>query len=243
MQNNRPSAIVADDEPLLRQELRDLLGELWPELAILEEARDGVSALHAIEGKRPNVAFLDIRMPKMTGIEVAERVQGLTRVVFVTAYDEHAIAAFETGAIDYVIKPIKLARLASTVARLKAQLDSVASSSSARALPSPLTWIQATMGAKLRFIAVHDVLYFQSDQKYTKVVTATSEAVIRKSLTDLLTLLDPDVFRQVNRGIAINIRHVDSVVRGSEGEMFVKLRDGRADIPVSRSHQSQFRGM
>jgi DNA-binding LytR/AlgR family response regulator len=234
------SAIIADDEPLLRQELRVSLTDLWPELAIVGEFADGAEALHAIEVQQPAVSFLDIRMPKLSGLEVAERVQGATQVVFVTAYDEHAIAAFEQGAADYILKPVKHARLAATVQRLKQRLAAVPAT---RGSSRPwLGRIQAMLGQTLRFFGVRDVYYCQSDGKYTRIVTADADALIRKSLTTLLEDLDPELFWQINRGIAVNVEHIDSVVR-TDNDMIVKLRDGRAELPVSKAHQGRFRGM
>ena len=234
------AAIIADDEPLLRQELRESLEDLWPELTIVGEFADGAEALNAIEALQPAVSFLDIHMPKLSGLEVAERVQGATQVVFVTAYDEHAIAAFEQGVADYLLKPIKQARLAATIQRLKQRLAIVpATRKSARPW---LNWIQATLGQTLRFLAVHDVYYCRSDGKYTRIVTADAEALIRKPLTALLQDLDPELFWQINRGIAVNVEHIDSVVR-TDNEMIVKLRGGRTELPVSKTHQGRFRGM
>lgn len=234
-------AVIADDEPLLRQDLREGLADLWPELDVVGEFGDGAAALQAIEETHPAVSFLDIRMPKLNGLEVAERVQGVTQVVFVTAYDEHAVAAFEQGAADYILKPIKHARLAATIQRLKQRLEAGRDSSDA-ARPW-LHWIQATLGQTLRFFPVQDVLYFQSDGKYTRVVTPAAEALIRRSLVALLHDLDPEVFWQINRGIVVNVQHIDTVARKDGGEMVVRLRNGKADLPVSKSHQGRFRGM
>ncbi|HEX5042018.1 MAG TPA: LytTR family DNA-binding domain-containing protein [Candidatus Polarisedimenticolaceae bacterium] len=234
------SAVIADDEPLLRRELRESLADLWPELEIVSECGDGASALHAIEEQRPDVSFLDVRMPKLSGLEVAERVQGATQVVFVTAYDEHAVAAFEQGAADYILKPVKHARLAATIHRLKQRLAGIPAT---RGSHRPwLHWIQATLGQTLRFFDVRDVYYCRSDGKYTRIVTRETEALIRRSLTALLEDLDPDVFWQIHRGIAVNVRYIDTVDRGG-GDMVVKLREGRAELPVSRTHQGRFRGM
>jgi DNA-binding LytR/AlgR family response regulator len=234
------TAVIADDEPLLRKELRESLADLWPELLILGEFGDGAAVLNAIEEHQPAVSFLDVRMPKLSGLEVAERVQGATQVVFVTAYDEHAIAAFEQGAADYILKPVKHARLAATIQRLKQRLAAVPAS---RQTARPwLNWIQATLGQTLRFFAVCDVYYCRSDGKYTRIVTADAEALIRRSLTALLHDLDPDMFWQINRGIVVNVQHIDTVVR-TDGEIIVKLRAGRAQLPVSKTHQGRFRGM
>lgn len=236
-----PDAVIADDEPLLRRELREALAELWPELSVAAEVGDGDAALHAIDELHPTVAFLDVRMPKLTGLEVAERVQGTTQIVFVTAYDAHAVAAFEQGAVDYLLKPVKRARLAATIDRLKARLAAPPPSSTAT---RPwLQRVQATLGNTLRFVAVRDVAYFQSDGKYTRVVAGDSEALIRRSLTALLDNLDPDVFWQINRGIVVNVEHIDAVVRDDEHGMLVKLRHSGPELPVSKTHQGRFRGM
>lgn len=234
-------AVIADDEPLLRKDLREGLADLWPELDVVGEYGDGAAALQAIEESHPAVSFLDIRMPKLNGLEVAERVQGVTQVVFVTAYDEHAVAAFEQGAADYILKPIRRARLAATIQRLKQRLEAARDGRDAQ---RPwLHWIQATLGQTLRFFPVQDVLYFQSDGKYTRVVTAGAEALIRRSLVALLHDLNPETFWQINRGIVVNVEHIDTVVRMEGGEMIVRLRNGKADLPVSKSHQGRFRGM
>lgn len=235
------TAVIADDEPLLRRELREAVADLWPELEVIGELADGAAALRAIEEQHPAVSFLDIRMPKLTGLEVAERVQGTTQVVFVTAYDEHAVAAFEQGAADYVLKPVKRARLVATIQRLKERL---ALAPAERAAGRPwLNWIQATLGNTLRFLPVQDVCYCQSDGKYTRIVTTDAEALIRRSLSALLDDLDPALFWQINRGIVVNVQHIDSVVRTEGGEMVVRIRARGAELPVSKPHQGRFRGM
>lgn len=236
-----PSAIIADDEPLLRRELREALAELWPELTVAAEVGDGEAALRAVDKWKPAVSFLDIRMPKLGGLEVAERIQGATQVVFVTAYDEHAVAAFEQGAVDYLLKPVKRARLAATIQRLRERL---AASPSGRDAGHPwLQRIQATLGNTLKFLPVRDIGYFCSDGKYTRVVSGASEALIRRSLTALLQDLDPELFWQINRGIVVNIEQVDSVIRDDERGMIVRLRHGGAELPVSKAHHGRFRGM
>jgi len=235
------AAVIADDEPLLRRELREALAELWPELEVCAEAADGVAALHAIEQHRPAVSFLDIRMPKLTGLEVAERVQGATQIVFVTAYDQHAIAAFEQGAVDYLLKPVRRARLAATIQRLKDRLSpAVAGREPGRPW---LQWIQATLGNTLRFFPAQDVCYCRSDGKYTRIVTADADALIRRSLSALLQDLDPELFWQINRGIVVNVQHIDAVVRHDGGEMIVRVRGRPEELPVSKAHQGRFRGM
>jgi DNA-binding LytR/AlgR family response regulator len=237
----KPAAIIADDEPLLRRELRERLAELWPELRVAAEVGDGDAALQAIEELRPAIALLDIRMPKLSGLEVAERVQGATQVVFITAYDEHAVAAFDQGAVDYLLKPVKRARLAATIQRLKERL--LATPAGRDAARPWLQRIQATLGNTLRFLPVRDIAYFCSDGKYTRVITVGSEALIRRSLTALLQDLDPELFWQINRGVVVNVEHVDSVVRDDDRGMIVRLRNGGVELPVSKAHHGQFRGM
>jgi DNA-binding LytR/AlgR family response regulator len=235
------SAIVVDDEPLLRRELRQALADVWPELTIVGEFGDGAAALQAIEESHPAISFIDIRMPRLSGLEVAERVQGSTQVVFVTAYDEHAVAAFEQGAVDYLLKPVKPTRLAATVQRLK---DRLASTPAQRTQGRPwLQRIQATLGHTLRFFPVSSIQYFRSDGKYTRLVTSDAEALIRRSLAALLDDLDPEVFWQINRGIVVNLEHIDAVIRHEAGEMIVRVRDSGSELPISKTHQSRFRGM
>jgi DNA-binding LytR/AlgR family response regulator len=235
-----PTALIADDEPLLRRELRDTLADLWPELAVVHECADGAAALVAFEGTRPDVVFLDIRMPKLSGLEVAERIQGEALLVFATAYDEHAVAAFEQGAADYLLKPIRPARVAATVARLRQRLAQRTGEGRTTAY---LQRIQATVGNTLRFFAVEEVCCFRSDVKYTRVVGAGAEGLIRRSLTQLGETLDPARFWQINRGIIVNVDHIDSIVRSDTGAMTVRLKHGQGELPVSKPHQSQFRGM
>jgi DNA-binding LytR/AlgR family response regulator len=236
-----PSAIIADDEPLLREELRELLADLWPGLEIIGEFSDGAQTLRAIEQQNPAVSFLDIRMPKLSGLEVAERVQGATQVVFVTAFDEHAIAAFDQGAADYLLKPVRAARLAATIKRLQLRLTEQAT---ADGPDRPyLRWIQATLGRTLRFIPVHEVCYFSSDGKYTRVVTPEAAALIRRSLSALTSTLDPEMFRQINRGVVVNVEHIENITREETGAMIVHVRDCDMQLRISKSHQGRFRGM
>jgi DNA-binding LytR/AlgR family response regulator len=237
-----PSAVIADDEPLLRRELAEALADLWPELEVVGECGDGAVALRTIEALQPAVCFLDIRMPKLNGLEVAERVQGISQLVFVTAYDEHAIAAFEHGAADYVLKPIKRLRLAATVQRLKDRLGAGSAQREGRSA-ARLERIQATVGNTLRFFAVGDICYCRADGKYTKVVTVDAEALIRRSLSGLMENLDPTRFWRIHRAIIVNVEHIDRVVREEGGQMWVHLRNGRGSFAVSKAHQAQFRGM
>jgi DNA-binding LytR/AlgR family response regulator len=235
-------AIIADDEPLLRKELREALEDLWPGLEIAGEFADGAAALRAIEELHPGIAFLDIRMPKLSGLEVAERVQGECHVVFVSAYDQHAIAAFEQGAADYLLKPIRHVRLAATVKRLQQRLEH-RSRLELSEHPARLEWIQATIGNRLRFISVDDVYYFRSDGKYTRVVTADADTLIRRPITALYENLDHNRFWKIHRGTVVCVERIDCVIRDEGGTMTVRLRDGVAELPVSKTHQGRFRGM
>jgi DNA-binding LytR/AlgR family response regulator len=235
-----PTAIIVDDEPLLRRELRETLADLWPDLSVVAEYGDGAAALATFGEVRPDVAFLDIRMPKLSGLEVAERIQGENLVVFVTAYDEHAVAAFEQGAADYLLKPIRPARVAATVARLRQRLEQRAAGERGGCY---LQRIQATVGNTLRFFSTDEICCFRSDAKYTRVIGAGSEGLIRRSLSALCQNLDPARFWQINRGIIVNVDHIDSIVRDDTGAMTVRLRKGQGELPVSKPHQSQFRGM
>ncbi len=249
------TAVIADDEPLLRDELRDALTELWPELEIVAECADGVAALQAIEQHNPDIAFLDIKMPRLTGLEAAEQIVGNTMVVFVTAFDDHAIQAFDQGAIDYVMKPIRLARIAKTLQRLKQRLADKAPGAEATrrvahalnqasgAAPRYLKFIQASVGKQVRFIMVEEIIYIQSDSKYTRLVTPTSEAFIRKPLSELASELDPDMFWRVHRGTVVNVRSIELVVRDEVEKMSIKLKGRPEKLEVSRAHQSQFRGL
>lgn len=242
-----PTAVIADDEPLLRDELRDTLSELWPELTIVAEAGDGAAALKLIREHTPDVAFLDIRMPRMTGLEVAEAIAGgSTLAVFATAHDEHALSAFEQGAVDYIVKPIKHARVAKTIDRLKARLtaNGAAAEGSAPAPGGQLKFIQASVGNQVRIFAIDDVMFLQSDSKYTRVVTPQAEALVRTALSELESKLDPEQFWRIHRSTVVNIRFIESVVRGEGLDPTVVKLKGRADtLEVSRTHQSRFRGM
>lgn len=253
------AGIVAEDEALLRQALVDLLGEIWPQLAIVAECEDGAGALEAIAEHRPDVAFLDIRMPGLTGLEVAAaaaEASPRTQVVFVTAYDQYAIDAFERGAIDYLLKPITRDRLAATVQRVQArasagQTDSAALAALARQLAAavphaaapPLTWITASAGRETRLILVDDVAYFRAEQKYTVVVTAEGEALIRKPIRELLAALDPAVFKQIHRSTIVNLRAIASVVRDDSGKGTVRLRNRSETLSVSQPFMTLFRHM
>ncbi|HUL64217.1 MAG TPA: LytTR family DNA-binding domain-containing protein [Burkholderiaceae bacterium] len=245
------TAIVAEDEATLRQQLVEQLGQLWPELDVIAEAADGIQALRLLDEHRPDVLFLDINMPGATGMEVARQASGRARVVFVTAYDEHAVAAFEQGAIDYVLKPISAARLFTTVSRLKerlgapparldAVLDRIAPPAQGRSF---LRWINASVGQNLRLITVDEVVYFQADNKYTRVVTGDGEALIRKPLKELVEELDPQSFWQIHRSTLVNARNIAGIARDFRGRMLVKLKNREDTLLVSDTYTHLFRQM
>ena len=245
-----PTAVIADDEPLLRAGLRAALAETWPELAIVAEAADGVQAVNAVRERRPAFAFLDIEMPVMNGLEAARAIGDAAHVVFVTAYDRYALAAFERGAVDYVLKPAEPARLAETVKRLRVRLgtpavaiDAVIGELARRLSPAPqhLQWLQASLGNALRLINVDDVLYFQSDTKYTRVVTPDGEALVKKTLRELGAELDPRNFWQVHRGTIVNIRAIERVATDDLGRREISLRGRAETLEVSRTFAHLFK--
>jgi DNA-binding LytR/AlgR family response regulator len=251
-------AVIADDEPLMRSQLRARLSELWPELEIVGEAKNGVEALQQVEEHRPEVVFLDIRMPAKTGIEAARdiaRLEGrLPEIVFVTAYDQYAIDAFQQGVIDYVLKPAERDRLAVTVERLRKRLASPSPSSDVlqQALaklaerlepPSRLKWIQASVGNQIQMIPVEEVLFFVSDEKYTRVQTAQQEALIRKPIKELIDELDPQQFWQIHRSTVINARAIAGIIRDERGRQLVAIKGRPEKLEVSRSYAHLFKGM
>jgi DNA-binding LytR/AlgR family response regulator len=247
-----PTAVLAEDEPLLAEELAELLHRLWPELVIVAQPADGVAALHAIEAHAPDVAFLDIRMPLLTGLDVARRIAGRCHVVFITSYDTHAVQAFEAGAIDYVLKPTSADRLLTTLQRVQARLQQRPADlrqaldqmpAPAPAAPQHLQWINASRGAAVRLITVEEILYFKSDQKFTLVVTADSEALIRKSIRELKAELDPIMFWQVHRAIIVNVYAIDSVMRDGRGNLNLRLKNRPEALAVSEAHTHLFRQM
>lgn len=245
------TAVLAEDEPLLRAELREALAALWPELAIVAECGDGLAALRAIETLTPDIAFLDINMPQLSGLEVARAAGAATTVVFLTAYDAHAIEAFDLGAVDYMVKPLQRGRLLTTIGRLRARGAGGAAAvppavferlGPAPAAPRYLRWIQASVGSTLRLITIDEVHLFQSDAKYTKVITRHHEALIRKPIKELIDELDPDDFLQVSRGAIVNLRRVESILR-EDGHMEIRLRDSEIRVAVSVAFQPAFRQM
>ena len=234
----RARAVIADDEPLMREQLRARLAEAWPELEIVAEVRDGVEAVERVAAERPDVAFLDIRMPGMTGIEAAREIATLghiPEIVFVTAYDQYALDAFEQGALDYVLKPAERERLALTVQRVRRRLDERSTSPAALQATlarlaekleprSRLRWIQASVGAQIQMIPVDEVLFFIADEKYTRVQTAQQEALIRKPIKELIAELDPAQFWQIHRSTLVNTRAIAGVTRDERGRQLVSIK-------------------
>ena len=244
------TALLAEDEPMLRKQLRARLAEAWPELSIVAEAENGEQALEAFETHHPDVAFLDIRMPVRTGLDVARAIGDRTHVVFVTAYDEYAVAAFEEGAVDYVLKPVTAERLAKVVARLKGRLaappldvTTLVARLIERDAAHPLRWIRASLGTTLQMIAVDDVLYFQAEDKYTKVVTSATEALIKKPIKELYDELDPEVFWQIHRATIVNLRAIAKVERDWRDQPVITLRDRAEKLVVSRTFAARFKTM
>ena len=251
-----PTALIADDEPHLASYLRDALAKAWPELEVLPLARNGVEAAARIAALRPDVAFLDIKMPGLTGLEVAQGIDGATRVVFVTAYDEFAVAAFEQQAYDYVLKPVKTERLAKTVERLKSALAAPAPDGDARLaavlqqLAAPparpaarLRHVRASQGDLMHQIAVADVLCFHADDKYTCVRTAAAEHLIRTPIAELAGQLDTERFVQIHRSTIVNLDHLAGTRRDELSRLFVRLRGHAAELPVSRAYVHLFKAM
>jgi len=244
-----PIALIAEDEPMLSAELREALASLWPELEVCAETADGVQALHECERSRPNIVFLDIRMPGLSGLDVARQLGERCHVVFITAHEEHAIQAFEAGAVDYVLKPLALPRLARTVARLKARLDQppvplgplLDQLQPAAAGNAPLRWITVLKGREVRLITVDDICYVRSDNKYTAVVTADSESLVRMPLRELAARLDPEVFWQVHRNAVVNANAIHSVRRDPGGHLEVCLKARREVLKVSVGYAHRFR--
>jgi len=251
-------AILADDERLMREQLRARLAEVWPELEIVAEAKNGQEAVDLVQQLRPQLAFLDIRMPGLTGVEAARAIGSACHIVFVTAYGEFAIEAFEQGAVDYVLKPAEAARLEVTVSRLKQRLqapppdlsalldqlsrklDTVASGQQSQ---PHLQWIQATIGQQLRMIPVAEILFFVSDEKYTRVQTETYEALIRVPIRELVEQLDPALFWQIHRATIVNVDHIASVKRGLKDQAEIALRDHGETLVVSRAFTHLFKQM
>ena len=275
-----PRAVLADDERLMREQLRARLAEVWPELQIVAEAKNGVEAVAAVAQHRPDIVFLDIRMPGLTGVEAARQIAQLPppagqadgeddpllpEIVFITAYDQYAVEAFEQGVADYVLKPAERERLQITVDRIKARLAARASGQEASGestgavplqqllhelssrmsgqAPQFLQWIQANVGQNIQMIAVDEVLFFVSDEKYTRVQTAQVEALIRKPIKELVDELDPRQFWQIHRSTLVNVTAIAGVSRDFRGRQIVAVKGHGEKLEVSRSYTGLFKGM
>ena len=264
-----PRAVLADDERLMREQMRARLAEVWPELEVVAEAKNGLEAVQAVLAHQPEIVFLDIRMPGLTGVEAARQIAQLEldddsllpEIVFVTAYDQYAIEAFEQGVVDYVLKPAERERLQLTVERLKKRLATRGTADAAPSAPiqqllhklsahvNPaaatgyLQWIQASVGSTIQMIPVADVLFFISDEKYTRVQTAQLEALIRKPIKELVDELDPQLFWQIHRSTLVNVNAVSGVARDFRGRQIVSVKGHPEKLEVSRSYAGLFRGI
>ncbi len=250
-------ALIADDEPLLRERLRDLLRQAWPELEVVAEARNGREAVEAFAAHAPQVLFLDVHMPGVNGVEAARQIGGAALLVFVTAHEQYAVAAFEQGAIDYLVKPFDAVRLAATVQRLRARLaaplappaglDAVLEALAQRLAPAPasahLQWITASVGAAVKLIPVAQVIYLRADEKYTLVVWEGGEALIRKTIRELAESLDAAQFVQIHRAVIVNLNQVAQVLRAANDTAEVQLKGRSELLPVSRGYLHLFRQM
>jgi DNA-binding LytR/AlgR family response regulator len=243
-------ALIAEDEPMLRAQLRARLLEAWPDLAEVIEAEDGVQALALAAERRPHVAFLDIRMPGRSGLDVAREIASRCHIVFVTAYDEYAIAAFEEGVVDYVLKPVTAARIDKVVARVKARLASppldltaLLAKLGARESTVPLKWIRASLGNAMQMIPIADVVYFRAEDKYTKVVTRDAEALIRTPIKDLYADLDPEAFWQIHRATIVNLNAIARVERDFRDQPVITLKARPEKLVVSRTFAHRFKSM
>lgn len=245
-------ALIADDEQHLAHYLRDQLVLLWPELEIVHISRNGSDAAERIRALEPDLAFLDIQMPGLNGLEVAQGIEGATRVVFVTAYDDYALQAFDHAALDYVLKPVSTERLARTLGRIKASLQPAApdarmAGALARLMAAPpqprLKYIRAAQGDLTRQVAVDDVLFFQADDKYTVVRTASGEHLIRTTITELAAQLDPDQFWQIHRATLINLAWLEGTRRDEASRLFVRIKGHAGELPVSRAFVHMFKAM
>ncbi|MFY8016102.1 MAG: LytR/AlgR family response regulator transcription factor [Limnohabitans sp.] len=279
MSFDHPRAVIADDERLMRDQLRARLAQVWPALEIVAEAKNGLEAIQAVKDHQPDVIFLDIRMPGLTGVEAAKEIAQLDlsdesllpEMVFITAYDQYALDAFEQGAVDYVLKPAEPERLRVTAERLQKRLmqraaednSEVAPSASTESAGSPsvqqllhvlsaqlkgqptqyLSWLQASVGQSIQMVSVDDVLFCVSDDKYTRVQTLKQEFLIRKPIKELVEELDPKVFWQIHRSTLVNVKAIGGVQRDERGRQEVLIKGRTERLPVSRSASQLFRGM
>jgi DNA-binding LytR/AlgR family response regulator len=250
-----PTAIIADDEQHLATYLHDRLTALWPELSVVGIAKNGLEAMKLMDDEAPQIAFLDIRMPGLNGMEVAARLDRRTHVVFVTAYDQYAVEAFDQQAADYLLKPVSDERLERAIARLKERLAKAQAPGDVAGLLKQLAqivpanknaylrWIRASHGETVRQIPVEDVTYLQAQDKYVSVYTKDGESLIRTPLSDLTAQLDPNEFWQIHRSTIVNINKVASTRRDVMGKVIVKLKDSKTELPVSRAYVHLFKGM
>ncbi|HUL96332.1 MAG TPA: LytTR family DNA-binding domain-containing protein [Usitatibacter sp.] len=257
----RPTALIADDEPLLRSSLKRMLGETWPDLEVVVEARNGREAIEEFERVKPDICFLDVHMPGVSGIDAARHIGRRARLVFVTAYDNYAVEAFRQEALDYLVKPVEPERLADTVARLQERLRSSQPLPDSEALlkqiatylekktgQAPLRWIHATVGGALRVIPVQDIEFLRSDEKYTMVAWRaeegkSAEALIRTPLKELMSQLDQDLFVQVHRSVVVNRRAISHINRDDQDRARVFLKGRSEALPVARSYLHLFKQM
>jgi DNA-binding LytR/AlgR family response regulator len=251
-----PTALIVDDEAPMRDQLRARLRETWPALAITGEAGNGIEAVAMAAAHEPDIVFLDIRMPGQSGIEAARQLYNRCHIVFVTAYDEYAIDAFEQGAMDYLLKPVSAARLETTCARLRQRLETPPPDIGARLAqltaalerggavkPNYLRWIQAQVGGSLRMISTREVLFFRSDEKYTRVQTAQVELLIRKTLKELADELDPDEFWRIHRSTLVRVDAIAAVTRDMRGRQMLRVHNFSEELEVSRNHAHLFQQM
>ena len=260
----RPTALIADDEPLLREALARQLAQAWPELEVVAQARNGREAIRQFEALRPDVCFLDVHMPGLSGVEAAHHIGHRAHLVFVTAYDHYAVQAFTEGALDYLVKPVEQARLAETVARLQERLRAEQPARNTeellqelaaqiarlhpRAEPAPLRWVRAQVGDTVRLVPVEEIDYLRSDTKYTRIAWRSDageagEALVRIPLKELVAQLDPAQFAQVHRSVVVNLSAVSHVTRGENETADVHLKGRKEVLPVSRSYLHLFRQM
>jgi len=257
----RPTALIADDEPLLREALARLLATAWPELDIVAYARNGREAVELFEAKRPDICFLDVHMPGLSGVQAAHQIGRRAHLVFITAFDQYAVQAFAQGALDYLVKPVEPARLADTVARLQERvqtaqpalntevlLQQLAATLKQDVAPLPLRWIRATVGQSLRLIPVDEIDFLRSDEKYTLIAWRgeegkPGEALIRTPLKELAEQLDPELFAQVHRSVVVNLRAISHVKRGLNETADIYLKGRSEVLPVSRNYLHLFRQM
>ena len=256
-----PTALIADDEPLLRDALERLLGQAWPELQVVAQARNGREAIEQFEKLRPDICFLDVHMPGTTGVEVARHIGRRAHLVFVTAYDKYAVQAFSHGVLDYLVKPVEPSRVAETVARLKERLQAAEPAHNIEALlqqlaaqlkqtsaPAPLRWIRASVGQTVRLIAADDIDFLRAEEKYTSIAWRDEagqprEAVIRTPLKDLVKQLDASQFAQVHRSVVVNLRSIAQIARNLNETADIHLKGRDEVLPVSRSYLHLFRQM